>query len=191
MAWCRPGPPFLIIVDCLACVCLPRDPLPRARAQVSYERVEMLFPFKATRDDEINLRAGDEVHVHSRGDDGWCLGTCVRSAQNGMFPITLARKLLPDIATLQAVYEAVALAPAVVPILAAGGPVAPIPPSACVSLSLVLSSFLPLLTSRIAGGSCAPGRRDSDSEDDLYETVDKEKKPAAPRVGRRFRFVSY
>jgi len=45
-----------------------------------------LYPYTASNDDEIDLLAGDLIHVVEVCDDGWFVGTCQRTQQFGTFP---------------------------------------------------------------------------------------------------------
>ena len=45
-----------------------------------------LYPYTASNDDEIDLVAGDLIHVVEVCDDGWFVGTCQRTQQFGTFP---------------------------------------------------------------------------------------------------------
>ena len=58
-----------------------------------YERVEALFPFRAKKDDEIDLDKADVVHVTRKGTDGWCFGENQRTKLSGLFPGNFVMRL--------------------------------------------------------------------------------------------------
>lgn len=70
---------------------------------VMYERVEMLYPFKGARDDELEVKKGDIVHVTGKGTDGWVMGTCQRTGLRGMVPGNFCLKLRHI--TLDSIYD--------------------------------------------------------------------------------------
>lgn len=44
----------------------------------------VLYDFKATTDDELDVRAGDCVLIESRLGDGWLIGQIVSNSLDGM-----------------------------------------------------------------------------------------------------------
>eukprot|EP00039_Didymoeca_costata_P023462 m.7200 g.7200 ORF g.7200 m.7200 type:complete len:554 (-) comp3667_c0_seq1:568-2229(-) len=65
-------------------------------AQVDYEPVQMIYPFEGTNADELHVKEGDVIRVTGKGTDGWCLGICERTQQEGMFPGNYSMKLGPS-----------------------------------------------------------------------------------------------
>ncbi|XP_072120082.1 uncharacterized protein [Mobula birostris] len=51
-----------------------------------------LYSFAPNKDDELELREGDLVSVISKWDDGWYLGTSLRTRKSGTFPGNYVRK---------------------------------------------------------------------------------------------------
>lgn len=57
------------------------------------EVVKIMFNFNGRDESELTLLRGDILHVSLRRDDGWCLGRCYRTGQQGLFPGNFASKL--------------------------------------------------------------------------------------------------
>jgi len=50
------------------------------------EKAKALYDYQAVNNEEIDLKAGDVVFVEFKADNGWWIGTNLRSGQLGMFP---------------------------------------------------------------------------------------------------------
>eukprot|EP00035_Acanthoeca_spectabilis_P025372 m.458141 g.458141 ORF g.458141 m.458141 type:complete len:586 (+) comp21431_c0_seq1:315-2072(+) len=74
-------------------------------AQVSYEKVQVLFRFHAQKDDELELVRGDVVYVMGKGSDGWAYGVCQRTGLSGMFPGNFAIKIKPPPEMIDSLYS--------------------------------------------------------------------------------------
>mmetsp|Transcript_19387 Transcript_19387/g.50390 ORF Transcript_19387/g.50390 Transcript_19387/m.50390 type:complete len:581 (+) Transcript_19387:288-2030(+) len=74
-------------------------------AQVSYEKVRVLFPFHAQNDDELEVVRGDVIYVMGKGSDGWAYGVCQRTGLSGMFPGNFAVLMKPSAEVLDSVYS--------------------------------------------------------------------------------------
>eukprot|EP00038_Savillea_parva_P009033 m.180778 g.180778 ORF g.180778 m.180778 type:complete len:609 (-) comp15100_c0_seq1:301-2127(-) len=74
-------------------------------AQVSYEKVKVLFPFHAQKDDELELIRGDVIYVMGKGTDGWAYGVCQRTGLSGMFPGNFAVLMQPAPEVLDSIYS--------------------------------------------------------------------------------------
>jgi sorbin and SH3 domain-containing protein 1 len=49
-------------------------------------RYQALYPYHPVNDDELELREGDLVDVFEKCDDGWYVGTSLRTGLFGTFP---------------------------------------------------------------------------------------------------------
>eukprot|EP00045_Choanoeca_perplexa_P008659 m.81432 g.81432 ORF g.81432 m.81432 type:complete len:511 (-) comp14572_c0_seq1:754-2286(-) len=72
---------------------------------LEYERVQILYNFRGSRDDELDLNRDDIVHVTRRGEDGWCVGECQRTHKTGAFPATYAIRLRPTQKEVESIYS--------------------------------------------------------------------------------------
>ena len=57
------------------------------------ETVRVMYNYNGADASELTLLVGDFVHVSVRRDDGWCLGRCHRTGQQGLFPGNFAAKV--------------------------------------------------------------------------------------------------